>query len=342
MKQPFIIIMLACLPAFIFSQPRLTKLTPDKMYTQNESQAQGYGTIDLNLELTGENFLKEGITGFNFSDRVKLFFVKGDKREQIKIYSYNSISLTTLVRSDAWLNNSTPVQIYVEVDGVQSNSLYLNVVDIPRVPPTITSLRPDHVTVGKDETMFFVYGKNLGETRTTRVKVNGIEAQIGNSSYIDGWVYVYLPKSLRETPGTYTVTVESIFGNSNPNYFTVDKAVMKLAPAQIVKVNPNARPIEIQKTQSMGKLDIPVNFLPKVNVQMTGSVKSESLKTQLYEYIKDLPDVKSISNNLKTADAGTVSVSIGGTKEKAVLESVKYSIEKKLQVMGIAGTVIIQ
>ena len=340
------VILLAFICFTSFSQPKLTSLNPNRIYTQNASQEKGFGPIPLKLEIIGENIFKNDITGFNFRDRVKLFFKKGEKLEQVVINTSAPLSsstgkVSTEFISDQWLNNSTPVEVYMEIDGMRTNTIILTVVDIPRLPPVIATLNPDKVTTGKGETLFFVRGQNLGEDRTTKVLINGIEAPLRNYSYIDEWIDVYLPQSIRETPGTYPVIVESIFGKSNTLYFTVEKSLLRMAPVQkTLAVNPNINSQEDLKAAQQ-KSDTTIAYKSQgIIIQMAGTIQSESNRTYLQEYIQELDEVKKINNNLQIGSINNVFIKIKGFKTAPVtLEHIKLSVEKKLKALGISGVV---
>ena len=72
-----------------------------------------------------------------------------------------------------------------------------------------------------------VTGSLLGGSN---VKINGIVCDQIDLDYMESKTWVHLPSSLLSKPGKYPVVIESLYGNSNIVYFTVDNPVIHLAP----------------------------------------------------------------------------------------------------------------
>ena len=182
------LLFLIALPCFVFAQAKLTSLDPNKFYTQSDN-------IPVSLSIIGENVWPDYMDNGSAIARVKVFFRKGDKIQEIEQSSGNKDHIKVHFMSDEWLTNATPVQVYVETDGVRSNSLALIVVETPKIPPVIKSIAPAKFTTGQEtgKYIFRIFGKNLGEMRTTGVTINGIEGSESLFDHIGGVLDVWIP-----------------------------------------------------------------------------------------------------------------------------------------------------
>jgi len=354
--QLLFVVILGFSPLFLFSQPKLLELIPSKVYTQNvipsayntiemeykEGDIAEYISVDIPLELKIEN-LSAGINASNFQDKVKIFLKKGSQFEQATMSSWNFTSLTVPVKSGRWLTNDTPVEVYVEAEGIRTNTIFLIIVDPPQVPPTVTSLNRNRVTITKEPLSITITGKNFGQEVYTGAKINGIPCDIINHNYMNGWMEVLVPQAVREAAGTYSVIVGNIYGKSNAVNLIVEKPLVKMAPVALAAVPRSSAQQENNLNKAQPKIAVTGSVVASGILIYLNGTTSAANKTYLEDYIRQLDQVKKIENNFSIDNSEKVSIKLKGIGvPRVTMDHVKLSIENKLRALRIAGEVVFE
>lgn len=331
------------------AQAQLSSVSPGKFYTQSEN-------VPMRVTISGKNIWPDYMDNNAMIERVKVFFKKGDKVQEIRKSGSNASQTSVSFFSGDWLTTATPVEVYLVTDGKRSNSVTIQVLDAPRVPPVINSISPSKFTTGQssDKYLFRVYAKNLGEERTTSAWVNGKPANQAWHNLPEGVMDVWIPRELTSTPGTYQVKVATRYGESNQVSFTIEKPALKMIAVSPVKVSPNRNaPIANTERIAATKIDLkPVHatamdpsmkVLSGIRVQVIGVMKYAEDRSVLENYIRELDRVMFIDNQAILGDNSQLNIRIKGADvERTTLDHVKLSIEKKLKGMGITGAVVVE
>lgn len=347
-KKSLNLLMLIALPFFAFAQARLTSIdnrmssNPNKFYTQSDN-------INIVLTINGENIWPDYMDINSVIARVKVIFRKGDKIQEVKKSAINKSSVDIHFMSDDWLTNITPVQVYIETDGVSSNSLAIIIIETPKTAPVINSISPVKFVTGQEtgNYKFILNGKNFGEMRTTWVKVNGVEAHEALFNHLGGTLNTWIPHALINSPGTYQVQVITKYGSSNVVTLVIDKPLLKFAPVNATGLIPPKRePVNVTALRNPNtKLRVSdLKFIQGIQIKMQGDVYYEEEKSKLENYAMGLDGVFFVDNELnitKGASQVTITITSKGV-EKVSLDHVKLSLEKKLTAMGINKTVTIK
>lgn len=333
-----------------FGQAQLNSVYKNKFYTQSVN-------YPMQVTIYGKNIWPDYMDNNGMISRVKVFFRKGDKVQEIRKISSNASQTTVSFLSDDWLRTTTPVEVYLETDGKRSNSLAITVVESPKTPPVINNISPSKFAVGQpsDKYSFRISASNLGEEGSTSVTVNGIPATVAWQNLIEGVIDVWIPKSLINTPGTYNVKTRTKMGESNPVPLTIEQPFVKMVPispiqgakpsnVKVINKDVTASKVNAIKPINAAAIDPSMKLLSGIRVKMIGLIKYAEDKSVLENYIRELDRVMFVENELAPGDNNqNLFISIKGTNvERVTLDHVKLSIQKKLSEMGITAQVNIE
>jgi len=103
-----------------------------------------------------------------------------------------------------------------------------------------------------------VYGTNF-DSDTTFVTIDGVKCAVGNGSYPDGYLRVWVPASIKSKLGRHVLAVTSERGSSSPvNFDIVGPPVITSVEPAVVNIAPSAaKPLTIIRNPRTGNIALP-------------------------------------------------------------------------------------
>jgi hypothetical protein len=145
---------------------------------------------------------------------------------------------TKVVRSSEWFSVPGTIEVRMVVDGRPTNALPIRVDVAPTTPAEITQIAPTSLRPGlPSETAYLFDVRGVRFSEPLQVTVAGMPTSFGRIDFDGGDALVYLPSTLRTTPGRYAVVVTTRAGASYPKYVEVEgpPRVTSVEPAEVVR-----------------------------------------------------------------------------------------------------------
>jgi hypothetical protein len=330
------------LPIFLIAQtPKITSITPSKVYTQSEPTV-------VHVTIKGDEMWPDYMTVTLADQIMHTHFKKVGRDEEVSRVEMSSFEHKMQFTSPGWLDSPGNIEVYITIDAyngrpaVRSNSVFLQVTDVPKTAPVISNISKNSFKLGeaKDKYKFRIYGSNFGEQHGTYPMVNGIKAGVSFWNLEDGVIDVWIPKEVYSTVGEYPVVVHTNFGESNAVMMKIEKSIMlNVARAGMTK---NTKPATTPATQTsiatVNRQAVIANTDPRVSVlvrgisvDMVGVIGDGGTGAMLESYIRDLPGVMIVQNHLTVADsAGNINITVKGEGvDAATLENIRNQIRAR-------------
>ena len=349
--KKIVAIIAVALPLFCLSQTTLTSLSPTKFFTQSDNRP-------ITLTIYGKNIWPSSMNLLQTIERIKVYFKKGDKMQEITGRGGISADAKAVNFFSAdWLNTPGNIEVYMTIDGVRTNSLWLPVEAVPAVVPIINSVSPSKLKTGEKGTFYYmvrIYGKNFGENTSTNATIGGSPASVGWMNLADGVMDVWIPKGYINTPGTYNVQVNTKFGSSNVSAITIESPVIMMAPIKA--------PTTVKKTETRPELNnvvvtpannkaltsiyvdpgVSLQLIEGIKVKMNGNIAFGEDRAILEKFIRELDKVILVDNQLLVSDNNmNMLFEVSGSRiASSELEKAKKAIEDKLKAMNFANAVV--
>ncbi len=346
---------LVALPLYCLAQTSLTSLDHTRYYTEKDWDE--YSSHSLTIY--GKNLWPDYMSLSMSIELVKVYFKKGEQVLEIPVYYGNKEYVRVVFSGKDWLNSPGMIEVYVMIDDIpidgifsRTNSLWIKVESMPEVPPVITKIAPVKLFTGLKSADYCIniYGENFGADRTTTAMIAAGIASPGFIDLLSGYMNVWIPKSIINTPGTYDVQVKTKYGTSNTVQFVIEKPPLTMQ--KIIGLVTN-RPTETKPANQIANTPITVNTSPDLRAgeRMANGIKVKMLGNIIYgedgvileQYINGLDNVIIVDNQMKNSDNNMnmlFEISGKGIMQPE-LEKVKASIENKLREMSFQNAVVI-
>ena len=345
MKKIFLYLLLL-IPTFTIGQTTLTSLSTTRYMTH------AIPTIKK-LTIYGKELWPKHMTNSMSIELVKVHFKKGTQTAIIPQLSGNASQMTVSFNSADWLTTPGKIEVYINVGSTdmttwtKTNSLWIDVDQMPNFPPVITDLSPKEFKTGlkREEYMTTILGNFFGEEKAVSVTIGGIAANYGRLDIDNGRMLYWIPVELTTKPGTYDVIVQTGAGRSNAVPITIVAPSTKVTVIKSpIGTTRNQVGAIKQITTPIVKFDPSVNLVAGGRVIIAGTISSEILRTTLINQFSSIDNVVIVKDETSIGENNAnLVVNISGEKlTRDKLDLIKSNVEGKMKALGLTPNVVVR